>query len=125
MIMVIMVIMMNYAPKIGDAIYDARLQENHLRTEKALMLAKLGIKELSSTKVWKDHVHRSLIGRSMEDRHRWSFIPRTVFGLCLTVGATFWFFEVLGTPLPGLAAVPMLALLSGEVLILSSYMPQH
>jgi hypothetical protein len=30
--MVIMVIMMTYAPKIGNALYDARLQENCLLT---------------------------------------------------------------------------------------------
>jgi hypothetical protein len=122
--MVIMVIMMNYAPKTGSTLYDARLQENQLRTERALMLAKLGIKEPSLKQVWKDRVHGSL-GRPPGDRFGRSPLPRTLAGLAVIVGATFWLFEVLGNPLPALAIVPMVALLSGEVLIISSYMPQY
>jgi hypothetical protein len=122
--MVIMVIMMNYAPRTGNTLYDARLQENQLRTERALMLAKIGIKEPSLKQVWKDRVHGSL-GRPSGDRRGMSPIPRTLAGLAVIVGATFWLFDVLGYPLPALAIVPMVALLSGEVLIISSYMPQY
>jgi hypothetical protein len=122
--MVIMVIMMNYAPRTGSTLYDVRLQENQLRIERALMLAKLGIKEPSLKQVWKDRAHRSL-GRPSGDRFGRSPLPRTLAGLAVIVGATFWLFEVLGNPLPALAIVPMIALLSGEVLIISSYMPQH
>jgi hypothetical protein len=122
--MVIMVIMMNYAPRTGSTLYDARLQENQLRIERALMLAKLAIKEPSLKQVWKDRVHGSL-GRPSGDRCGRSPLPRTLAGLAMIVAATFWLFEVLGNPLPTLAIVPMIALLSGEALIISSYMPQH
>jgi hypothetical protein len=122
--MVIMVIMMNYAPITGSALYDVRLQENQLRTERALILAKLGIKERSLKQVWMDRVHGSL-GRPSGDRRGRSPLLRTFAGLVVVVGATFWLFEMIGNPLPVMAAVPMIALLSGEVLIISSYMPQY
>jgi hypothetical protein len=122
--MMIMVIIMNYAPNTGNTLYDARLQENQLRTERALMLAKLGIKDPSLKQVWKDRVHGSL-GRPSGDRRGRPPLARTLAGLAVIVGATFWLFEVLGYPLPALAIVPLVALLSGEVLIISSYMPQY
>jgi hypothetical protein len=49
--MVIMVILMTYAPKIGNALYDARAQENLLLTQRAIYHARLRAEdEIRSTK---------------------------------------------------------------------------
>ena len=89
--------------------YDARLQENLLRTERALILAKSGVIEPSLKQVWKDRVQS--LGRPSGDRHGRSLLPRIIAGLAIIVGATFWLFEMIGNPLPVMTAVPIISLL--------------
>jgi hypothetical protein len=87
--MVIMVILMTYAPKIGNAIYDAKAQENHLLTQRAIFHARLRAKDdVRSTKM-PESVEKNL-QRTKSNALVDLFQKEASLGIIITLGAVLW-----------------------------------
>jgi hypothetical protein len=87
--MVIMVIMMTHAPKIGNALYDARLQENYLLTQRATWQARSRMgDDVGSVKRPKViDKHRERTETSIVDN---LFLRGAAISIIISLGAVLW-----------------------------------
>ena len=84
-----MVILMTYAPTIGNAMYDAKAQENHLLTQRALFIARLRTK---------DDVRSTKRPEAVEKNHQRTksnvlvnlLQTEASLGIIITLGAVLW-----------------------------------
>jgi hypothetical protein len=87
--MVIMVIMMIEAPKIGNALFDARLQENLLLTQRATLQARLkmgdDIRSVKRLEVRDEHQERTESGLMGNLFLRGAFIS-----IVISLGTVLW-----------------------------------
>jgi hypothetical protein len=87
--MVIMVILMTQAPKIGNAIYDARTQENQLLTQRAIFHARWRLEDdFRSTKRLEtvQKKHQRTASNLLENLS----LKGASLGIIITLGAVIW-----------------------------------
>ncbi len=87
--MVIMVIKMTHAPKIGNALYDARLQENCLQTQRTTWqtMSRMGddVRSIKRPEVVKEHRERTETGIGGE-----LFLRGAAISIIISLGAVLW-----------------------------------
>jgi hypothetical protein len=87
--MVIMVILMIEAPKIGNALLDARLQENFLLTQRATWQARLrmgdDVRSVKRPKVGDEHQERTEYGLMGNP-----FLGGVFISIIISLGAVLW-----------------------------------